>query len=421
MRFPKPLSALFGAATLVTMVCLAALPGRAQMVEGVVTIVNDEVITSYDVEQRMLLLLASANVQPTEELMAQVQAQAIRSLIEERVQLQEAAEWEITVSDEEVFGQLQGLAQRNNVSVDAIARDLATRGVGLATLEQQLRAELAWRILVNGRYRQQVRVSDNQIQLALEQMAANADKPSYRIAEILIEPRNPTEAEQALRAIGGALSQGVPFQAIARQVSTAPSAVDGGEVGWVRAGEMRHSEIDAELEGMRSGEVRAVETRDGIYFILLLDRRSGVELKRLELHQVLMPFGADRGPETAAAYSQDLERIMRRARGCDDIDRAASRMDGAISQGLGLLAPSDIPAQFREEVVALEPGESTPPLQLATGVAVWTLCSRQDMAADAMPSRDEIENQLIDQQMALYSRRYLQSLLDSATIETRSQ
>lgn len=394
---------------------------RAQLVEGVAAVVNDEVITTYDVEQRMRLLLASTNVRPTEDLLAQVQTQAVRSLIDEQVQLQAAAGFEIVISDAEVAQQLERIARMNNVSADAIARDLASRGVDLLTLEQQMRAEIAWDYLVNGRYRSQVRVSDNQIDLALERMAVNADKPSYRIAEILIEPRNQNEAQQAVQFISQQLSQGAPFQALAQQISSAPSAVDGGEVGWVRSGELRHEEIERTLSRMRAGEVQAVETRDGIYFILLLDKRSGVELQRLDLHQVLIPFGTERGPEVIDKYTTQLTRGLRRVRDCDDIDRAAEKIDGAIAQDLGLLAPSEIPNAVRAEVTALQAGERTAPLTLATGVAVWTLCGRQDIAADAMPSREDIENTLVDQQMALYSRRYLRSLLDQATIETRNQ
>ncbi len=396
-------------------------PSRSQMMEGVAAIVNDDVITTYDVEQRMRLLLASSNVQPTQELMQRIQAEAIRSLIDERLQLQEAAEYEIAVTDEDVAQELDNLAARNNASAAAIEQDLARRGVDIDTLEQQLRAELAWQILVNGRFRPLVRVSDNQIDQALERMATNADKPSYRIAEILIEPRSQSEAQQALQFIAQQLNQGVPFQQLAQQISRAPSAVDGGEVGWVRAGELRNEEIERALEGMNPGDIRPVETREGIYFMLLLDRRRGVELERLELNQIFVPYGANAGDGAFEQASQQLTRGTRRVRNCEDIQEAAERIDGAIFQDLGLLPPSDLNAELRDKVINLNVGQITEPISLPSGAAIVMLCSRQDMATDAMPSREDIENRLLDQQLALYSRRYLRSLLDQATIETRTQ
>ncbi len=409
--------------TLLLSLTAAVAPVRAQTVDGVAAVVNDEVITTYDVLQRVRLILTSSGVQATPELIQRVQAQALRGLIDERIQLQEAAEYEIQVTPEEVAQALERLARQNNMTADVIARDLAQVGVSVETLEDQLRAEIAWQALMSGLYGSRVRVSDDQISQALERIATNAEKNRYLISEILIEPQLTAGGDQTRQVIQFVYeqlqqTQGQGFPQLARQFSAAASAVNGGDVGWVRSGELRHSEIERELGRMRPGAISPpIETRDGYFIILLRDAQRGSELERVHLRQVLLPAGPSGGDE--AAMEEKLQSALRRVRDCDDMERVTRQLPEAIVSDLGMVKPSDLAANVRDAVAAMEPGETTEPMVMRAGAVALTLCERQSMAAEALPSRAEIENQLRDQQLSLLSRRYLRNLLETATIETR--
>lgn len=421
----RMLSAFLLLATPFLATTLTARAASAQMMEGVAAIVNDEVITTYDVRQRVRLILSSSGVRPTPELLQRVQAQALRGLIDERIQLQEAAEFDIQVSDQEIIQALDRLARQNNVSADSIARDLAQFGVSMNTLEDQLRAEIAWRSLMSGLYGSRVRVSDDQIDQALERMASSAQKDQYLVGEILVEPRMTAQGDQTgqiVRFVYDQLqqSQGQAFSGLARQISASASAVNGGDVGWISASELRHTEVARELSQMQPGSIsRPIQTRDGIYIMLLRDIRRGSELERVRLNQVLLPVtrgGEDSDAEDAA---RRLNRATRRIRSCDNMDRVKRDLPNAIISDLGAVAPSDLAGEIRTAVDGLEEGETTDALTVPAGAVALTLCERVDVAPDTLPSRDEVENQLLDQQISLLSRRYLRNLLDSATIETR--
>ncbi len=405
----------------VALISVIALPARAQLMEGVAAIVNDEVITTYDLEQRARLRLLAAEGPLTPEFQQRVYMEALRTLINERIQLQEAREWEVEVDDEQVAAGIANLARSNNMSAESIVLDLAQRGINVATLEQQLRAAIAFDILVDGRFRSRVRVSDDQIDHEMQRMAANADKPSYHYAEILIPPLSQQETQQAIQIIGQQLNRGVRFSDLARQISAAPSRVTGGEVGIVRAGQVRIAEIEEALAGMEPGTIRPVQTREGVYVILLIDKRQGVELERLRLSQIFLPYGANTGEDRFEQAADQLNRVRRRIRSCDDVEEARERIEGAISPSLGLVSPSELFTDARLAVSDLRPGDTSEPVNLPTGAAIFTLCERLDMAPEMMPSREDVENDLLNQQLALYEQRYLRDLVDAATIETRAQ
>ncbi len=406
---------------------LAAAPrAQAQAMEGVAAIVNDEVITTYDLRQRVRLILTSSGVEPTPELLQRAQSQALRGLIDERVQLQEAAEFDIAVSPDEVNAAIDRLARQNNVTADAIQRDLAQVGVDVRTLEDQLRAEIAWRSLMNGLYGSRVRVSDDQISQALERMAASASKDQYRMAEILVEPRITPQGEdvsmQDVQYVYQILqqSQGRAFAELARRVSAAPSAVNGGDVGWVSAGDLRHEALERELAGMRPGAIsQPVQTREGIYIVLLIEKREGADLERVRLRQLLLSTTQAGGRDAQEEAARQLNDATRRMRACDDVARVKRSLPRVIASDLGLVTPRDLSPSIRAAVEALEPGQTSEAILVPAGAIALSLCERVDMTPESLPSRAEVENQLIDRQISLLSRRYLRDLIDTATIENR--
>jgi len=196
------LSRFLRLAVLIVALVMAAPVARAQIVEGIAAVVNDEPITTLDVRDRMRLILFSAGIEPTEEILAQVLDQAMRGLIEESIQLQTAAEFELVVEEEEIDNALSNLAQSSGESLEALQRDLDAAGVPVDTLRRQVRAEIAWQILTSGRFRPRIRVSDQQIEVAMERLVASAQQQQFRMLEILVEaPSGAGGEEQALETV----------------------------------------------------------------------------------------------------------------------------------------------------------------------------------------------------------------------------
>ncbi|MAL08443.1 MAG: peptidylprolyl isomerase [Maricaulis sp.] len=395
---------------------LALAPSAfAQQVEGIVVLVNDQPITTVDVRNRMRMIIASSGTQPSPEAIERIQEQAVRGLIDESLQLQAAAEFEVTVDPAEIDSAIDGIAERNGTTREQITSELAAAGVDIATLRRQLEAEIAWQILVSGRYGSRIRVSTQQIEAALERIAASASQPQYYIAEIFLELTSAggeQQLQQQATAVLNALRENTPFQVVAQQFSAAPSATNGGEVGWVLGGQLR-PEVQQVAQVLEPGQLsRPIRVPGGYMIIAMIQKREGTTTVQYDLTQVTVPTSA-----VTENTPDQLRRALDRAT-CANVDSAISGVPGAFATPLGEIPASSLLQNIRDALNGLEAGDATQVLETAAGRQAFLVCDRS-IGGPGMPTRDDIEEQLRGQQLSNQSRRWLRDLRREATIEYR--
>ncbi|MCH8521855.1 peptidylprolyl isomerase [Glycocaulis sp.] len=402
-------------------VCLAmplglalSAPAAAQQVEGIAAIVNDQPITTFDVRDRMRLILSSAGIQPTEDVLVQVQEQAMRSLIEEALQLQTARRFEVPVSEEEVDEAIADIAARNGITVEEIRLDLEQSGVSIDTLRQQLRAEIAWSYLVSGRYRSRIRVTDAQIDTALERLAESASQTQYRVAEIMVNlPASGDEsvAEQRMAAVYNALEQGAPFPAIASQFSDAPTAATGGDAGWLSAGQMR-PQVAQMIQQMPVGSIsNPIRVPGGYMIVAVADRREGQATEQISLQQITLLTS-----QVTDERRQALTRAAQRVSGCNNLASVFEAVPQAIITDLGTVGANALVPNIRQALSGLQNGQASPVLETGAGLQVFVLCDRR-IGGPGMPGPSDVENQIVNQQLSMLARRWLRDLRNDATVE----
>jgi peptidyl-prolyl cis-trans isomerase SurA len=393
----------------------APLPAaHAQMAEAVAAIVNDDVISTYDVRQRANLLLISAGVQSTPELQERARMQALRELVDEQLQLQETAHFEITISDAEVDRRVGDIARSNNATIEQFQATLAQSGISLSTLRAQIRADIAWNRLMGGLYGTRLRISPLEVRETQERIAANSTRPQFLISEIFLPAETPaefTEVEAGAMRLLQEMQRGAPFPLVARQFSASTSAANGGDLGWVASGEMT-VEVQAVVERLQPGQVSLpVRTPTGIYIIALRERREGQPAgasTQISLRQITAP----------AARRAGLERIQRRLNNCSEIDREVATVEGAAAVDLGATAEIDLSEAIRTRIAEVDSGHATSVEVVGDQASILVVCGRET-SGGGVPSREEIENRLYEQELALLSERYLRNLRREATIITR--
>ncbi|WP_440957303.1 peptidylprolyl isomerase [Oceanicaulis sp. LC35] len=388
----------------------------SQQVEGIAAVVNDEPITTLDVRNRMRLIISSSGVQPTEEMLTRIQDQAIRGLVDETLQLQQAREFELAVEEAEVDDAIADIAARSGATVEEVESDLAASGIDIQTLRQQVKAEIAWQILVSGRYRSRIRISDQQIETALDRYIQSASQPQYRLGEIFIEitPQGGEErAVGVIQTIYGQLRQGAPFQAVAQQFSDAASASAGGDTGYLPLSGINAQVAEAATQ-MEPGQIsNPIRVPGGFQIIALIDRRDGQVIEQLNLAQITIPSSRLTDANRAA-----LVRAAADINSCDALEEAVSGVEGAFVTNLGDVGANALVPTIRDALSGLEPVAATSVLDTAAGAQVFVLCDKA-LTGPGVPNAEQIENQLINQQLSLLSRRWLRDLRRDATIEIR--
>jgi peptidyl-prolyl cis-trans isomerase SurA len=406
----------------------AAAPAPPPLAEGVVATVNDEVISSYDLRQRMRLLMITAGVQPTADNIQQIEREALRSLEDEHLEMQEIRHQEkeqkftITASDQDVNDDLNHMAQGNRMTADQLLGALASAGVGPETLRDQLRAEISWQRWIAGRYGgSRLKISQAQINAVYDQIQAEAAKPQYQISEIFIDAARVGGMEVAMNGaqqLIAQIQQGAPFAAVARQFSAAPTAANGGDAGWLSQSQLPAEVRDA-ADQLGPGQIsRAIPSKDGVFIILMRAKRAGAGADLVTLKQAAIALATDAPADQVEAAQRKLAKIKGEIEGCGNLEKVASKVDGVVAGDLGESNVKDLRADFRDATSALQVGQVSDPIRTDVGLHLIAVCARRQSGVN-LPSRDEVEAHLQDEQLSLIARRYLRDLRNSATIETR--
>ncbi len=408
------------AALLAVILCLAA-PARAQVGEGIAATVNDEVITTYDVRQRAALLMAFSNVDRTPEILQIAMEEALRDLIDEKLQMQEARRWGVNVDDGTVNSALQMIAEQSGGDLQTNLRELAEAGVSDTTLREQIRSEIAWDNLIQGRFQDSVRSSSDTVDEAMRELMQSLREPQYRVAEIAIPIHAASEEDAARARAEGVLEQlyqGGSFPVLARQYSAAPSAEQGGDTGYLPLSYFP-PELAAVIEQLPVGNVAGPVRAPGAWYIVaLIDRRDAASAEQLTLRAIFLPLGEGANDADRQAARDRLSQAANGAQGCNAADSIATRVEGAFVSDLGTVAGSALQPQVRAALTGLEPGQVSQPVLQPLGAQVLILCDRA-IGGPGVPSREEIAMRMEDQRRSMLSRRYLRDLRREAVIKIR--
>ena len=382
---------------------------------GIAAVVNSDIVTIHDLRQRVLFMMATTGAEADEASIQRLQRQALRNLVDEHLQMQESEKYEQTISDESVDQSVARLLSQNGADPNKLVSDLAAAGVSIETLRDQVRSELAWQRIVNGLYGSRIRISDAQIDENLNQLTANASKPKFRVAEIYIEASPDIGGmEGAMEGAGAMIAQvkgGAPFPLLAQQFSSAASAARGGDVGWVREGELR-PEIDAVITTMEAGSVsNPIQVPGGVYVVALIDKKVSQADTLYKLKQVTVEA------ETEAAKAR-LVALRGELSSCETLEDDVEPLDGVASADMGEIKSSDLTDIIVEALERTDVGGLSDPFERPNGATSIMVCSRQTSGSD-IPTRDQIENQLLDKQLAQASKRALRDLRRQATLVVR--
>ena len=385
-----------------------------------IALVNDEIISSYDLRQRMLLLLATSGVQPTEQNLPAIQQQALRSLVDEHLETQEMKHWDVKVDDKDVEDEIDDIAKENKITKEKLLASLEAAGVNPKTLREQLKAQIGWRDLVGGRYGSRARVDDQEVAQTIQRIAESESKPQYLVGEIYIDATTVggmDEATNGARQLVDQIAKGAPFPAVARQFSNDPTAASGGDAGWLVSGEMDPN-VEYALQQMHPGQLSLpIPSDKGVWIVYLREKRAGGVSHMYHLAQAAIRLKADATEADVAAAKAKLAALAPSLT-CKNYEAMAGKTPGVVAADLGEAAETELAPEFKSVADSLKVGAVSAPIRTEVGLHLVLLCGKRAAGGD-IPTKQQVEDRLYSQQISMLAQRYLRDLHNSATIETR--
>jgi len=402
-----------------------ATPATAQDTQRIAATVNDAVISTYDVDQRVNLFIFSTGAEANPQAIARFRQQALRQLIDEALELQEASRWDLSVSPEEIDETISDIAGRNNMTSVQLIDLLRERNVNPLTLIAQMRADIAWNKLVGGLYAGQVSVSEEEIDFVLDRIRRSINQPEYDVSEIFLPVDSPDQDDQVRQNSERLVSQirrGASFPAVARQFSQSPSAAAGGELGWVQDGQLP-DELNDMLRRLTPGQFSLpVRSTGGYYILALRDRRitgaTDPNLIQMTLRQIVVPVTADMDEDRIRQAGELAYRVSESVESCDQMREIALSSPLMVGGDVGNRRLTELAEQFQQALRGVPVGAATAPIPSQIGFHVLFVCDRSGDDVN-LPTREAIQDQLFQQQLSSIARRHLRDLRRDALIDIR--
>ena len=387
----------------------------AQETQAISVIVNDEVISRYDVNQRVRLILVTSGIPPTEENLKRIETQSVKALINERIQLQEASKLEVPESQEEIQLMLDRIARGNQTTSEGIIENITSQGVKVDTLISQIKSELLWNKIVRGRFGSYINISDDEINIVYNRTIESINKIQYDISEIFIgfeDEREEKESKELADKLVEQLKNDIAFEPVAQQFSQAPSSGQGGRIGWVSEGQL-DQEIITGIENLLSSSIsKPIKTVNG-YYIIKVNGRSeegGKNPMKNQYNLTSVTFSKE-DKDSANDFSENFV-------SCKRLESLLENYNEKEINVIGDRLLQELPTELHDELLKKDAGDTLSPRLSEETIDIILICDRKDDIG-VQVNKNTIEDNIYSQKLGMMSRRHLRDLRRDAVIEYR--
>ena len=435
LRLPRSLLAGVIAGLLFAGTVQAQSTAPLQPVERIAAVVNEDVILRSELERAVANVRAQftgrENQLPPQEIL---ERQVLERLVLMRLQVARATDAGISVSDQEVEGAIQGIAQQNNMSVEQLRARVAADGMTYAGFRANLREEILTQKLRQSFAQGRINVSEAEVDAAMATASA-AGAQQFQLAHILVgTPENPTPeqiatAQRKIDGVKGLVERGeMTFAAAAVRYSDSPNALEGGDLGWRSLNEIPPA-FAATIRQMQPGQMMGpIRGPSGFQLLQLVETRTqaaggGEQVTQFSGRQILVQVDGDTDDAAAQAKAQSL--VARLAGGADFAQLAAEASDDVATKrrggDLGWFAADTYGTAYGMQVAALADGQSSAPFRTDAGwVIVQRTGSRQIAAAD-QNLRAQVRETIGRRKLEEEWNRWLREMRGEAYVDVRGE
>ena len=230
-------------------------------------LVNGEVITSSDMQSRINAFILTTGIPYNAQTKTMIIGKVLQSAIDEKLKIQEAEKNKIKISKKEIDKALAQFEQSNNMQKGQLKKILTDAKVSMKVWSTQIEADLAWHKLINQKGYNELSISENDINKALEEIKKDQKKQKFMVSEIVIDKKDAKDLNQLVEN----LRNDPRFELYAMQFSQSPSAATGGRLGWIGKGKLP-SVIETAMLKLKDGDVSDPIAYGKDFYILKMEK-----------------------------------------------------------------------------------------------------------------------------------------------------
>jgi len=398
----------------------------------VVAIINKDVITNTELERKLIEItrqLEAKNTQlPPKSILRK---QVLDRIVIDQIQLQLANQTGIRVSDQNLNQVLANMAENNQMDLDGFRRALENDGYDFALFREEMRKEMIITQLRKRQVDNKTFVTEQEVKKQLTSMSNIQNiNNEFHLAHILIpipESAKPSEIDSARTKAENVVTKlrfGADFAKTAISVSAGQQALNGGDLGWIKQGQLP---LLAEkiIPKLNIGEItEVIQTPEGFHIVKILDKRSNkiehIVKQTLSRHILIRP-----GKDTSNKQAElKLQRLRTRINEGDDFSalaKASSDDRASAVQGgdLGWVSPGQMVDEFQDQMNKLKPGEISQPFRSRFGWHIIQVLSRRDHNDSESYLKNQARKLILKRKTVEQTRDWLRRIRDEAYVEYR--
>jgi len=419
---------------LITGVILTTLvfDAHAQQSQRITATVNDELISAFDLESRISLMISFLRIENNQQTRSQLRRQALNDLINAKLKLQEAKAFNITTNDLEIDRAIRNLEKQNNMQKDGMGQLMDSLNIPRSALRDRFEADISWAKFLNRRFRGNIQISEKELDNSIKEIEDNKGEPEVLVSEIFLAVKG-DKKQMAVQDLADELYQelkkGANFGQVAKSYSESPTAAVGGDLGWSRADRLSPN-LQKIIASLNQGDIsKPILTRGGYYIVELRNKRIALGLGTseakpalVELFQIILPLPENPSEEAISDKLRQGQQITDNAKECNNMESYAAQLGSDLSGNLGLLKTTSLSPQLKSLVKDLAVNQPSQPVVLGGNVVVIMVCSKKVEKVVELSDTEKREIQrraLINQRMDLAARQHLLSLRRAAFIDVR--
>lgn len=414
-------------------------PQQIQSVDAIAAVVNNEVITFKELDQRLRLIEQRMQGQGTAmPPRAQLQKQILERMIVDRAQMQLAKELGIRVDDAMLDRAIARIAEQNKLSVPDFRVQLEREGTPYAQFREEIRSEIIMQRLREREVANKIQIGEAEVDDFLQANNAQAEQQEFNLAHILVRvPENASaeqiarqrqRAEEALRQ----LQAGNDFAKVAASFSDASEGLQGGAIGWRSLDRLPQLFVNA-IADLNQGDVTPLlKSANGFHILKVLGKRSPSIMKgegaasaiqQTRARHILIKVNqVVSAPEARRKLVELKERLDNNAAKFEEL---AKRYSNDLSAGkggdLGWVYPGDTVPEFERAMDALQPGQISEPVETQFGYHLIQVMDRRSADVSQERRRLAARQAIRERKMQEATEDWLRQLRDRAYVEYRLQ
>lgn len=395
-----------------------AVPAVAKQVQSIAAIVNDEVVSRYDVNARVHLTIHTSGLKDTPAIRKRLKSQLLNTLINEKLKMQEMERLNLDISKAEVESAISLVEKQNRIPAGRLRQIVKQIGLKQEILEDQIKSNIAWMKVVKRTLNRFVQVGDDEIEERLEKLKASQDKPKMLVSEIFLPVEGASkdkEVYESAERLIGQIREGASFRMLARQFSQSATAAKSGDLEWVFQGQLEE-ELDATLALMKSGDVsKPVRMLDG-YYILYLRKRRDASPKENIVYSLSQLFLSNKA-KNHVDRNVLMQKVADANGSCEKFNGLAKEFKLPNSGAIGDIKQKNLPPVIMEAIKDLSLNVSSKIVPMEHGDAIFMVCGKTKTSG--LPSKERIKSRITSERLELLARRHLRELRRAAVIDIR--